>query len=102
MTWQRVLLLIGMTTIVLLLTTTSSTYGCNEATCASIVSKCMLTQSCKCDLPECKCCKECFACLAEWYKDCCSCVGEFYKNKNYLLKKFKQYTLMNFLFTCFM
>ena len=32
--------------------------GCNEAVCASIVSKCMLLQSCKCELgPECTCCK---------------------------------------------
>ena len=32
--------------------------GCNEAVCASIVSKCMLLQSCKCDLhPDCTCCK---------------------------------------------
>ena len=32
--------------------------GCNEAVCASIVSKCMLLQSCKCELqPDCTCCK---------------------------------------------
>ena len=33
-------------------------WGCNEAVCASIVSKCMLLQSCKCELhPDCTCCK---------------------------------------------
>jgi len=50
--------------------------GCNEAVCASIVSKCMLTQSCKCDLQNCTCCKECFTCLSYLYSECCSCVGK--------------------------
>lgn len=48
--------------------------GCNEAVCASVVSKCMLTQSCKCDLKDCSCCKECFSCLSYLYSECCSCV----------------------------
>lgn len=48
--------------------------SCNEAVCASIVSKCMLTQSCKCDLKNCSCCKECFNCLSYLYSECCSCV----------------------------
>lgn len=52
-----------------------SVYGCNEAVCASIVSKCMLTQSCKCELRNCTCCKECFSCLDYLYAECCSCVG---------------------------
>ncbi|CAH1395499.1 unnamed protein product [Nezara viridula] len=47
---------------------------CNEAVCASIVSKCMITQSCKCDLKNCSCCKECFSCLSHLYSECCSCV----------------------------
>jgi len=48
---------------------------CNEAVCASIVSKCMLLQSCKCDLlPACSCCKKCFECLGYLYSECCSCV----------------------------
>lgn len=50
-------------------------YSCNEHVCASIVSKCMLTQSCKCDLKNCSCCKECFNCLSYLYSECCSCVG---------------------------
>ncbi|XP_023330723.1 twisted gastrulation protein homolog 1-A [Eurytemora carolleeae] len=51
------------------------TYCCNEAVCASIVSKCMLLQSCKCELqPDCTCCKKCFECLDYLYSECCSCV----------------------------
>lgn len=53
---------------------THSTYSCNEQVCASIVSKCMLTQSCKCDLKNCTCCKECYNCLNYLYGECCSCV----------------------------
>ncbi|XP_026763510.1 protein twisted gastrulation-like [Galleria mellonella] len=49
-------------------------YACNEAICASVVSKCMLTQSCKCDLKDCSCCKDCFNCLSYLYDECCSCV----------------------------
>ncbi|XP_063910308.1 twisted gastrulation protein homolog 1-B-like [Zophobas morio] len=47
---------------------------CNEAVCGSIVSKCLLTQSCKCELKNCTCCKECFNCLSYLYDECCSCV----------------------------
>ncbi|XP_069698978.1 protein twisted gastrulation [Periplaneta americana] len=48
--------------------------SCNEAVCASVVSKCMLTQSCKCDLKNCSCCNECFSCLGDLFSECCSCV----------------------------
>ncbi|EDW75060.1 uncharacterized protein Dwil_GK19972 [Drosophila willistoni] len=49
--------------------------SCNEVVCASIVSKCMLTQSCKCELKNCSCCKECLKCLGKkYYEECCSCV----------------------------
>lgn len=51
-----------------------TTNACNEVICASIVSKCMLTQSCKCDLKNCSCCKECYNCLNYLYSECCSCV----------------------------
>lgn len=52
--------------------------SCNEVVCASIVSKCMLTQSCKCELKNCSCCKECLKCLGiKYYEECCSCVGEY-------------------------
>ena len=49
----------------------SSVTACNEAVCASIVSKCMLLQSCKCQLqPDCTCCK----------------VRKFYGCKNQIVK----------------
>ncbi|XP_037915618.1 protein twisted gastrulation [Hermetia illucens] len=48
--------------------------SCNEYVCASIVSKCLLTQSCKCDLKNCTCCKDCFSCLSNLYSECCSCL----------------------------
>lgn len=50
--------------------------GCNEAVCGSVVSKCLLTQKCKCDLKNCTCCKECAQCLSYLYSECCSCVGK--------------------------
>lgn len=51
------------------------TFSCNQMLCASIVSKCMLTQSCKCDLKNCTCCKDCYQCLSWLWQECCSCVG---------------------------
>ena len=61
--------------ILSLLTMVNITTACNEAVCASIVSKCMLLQSCKCELhPDCTCCKKCFECLDYLYSECCSCV----------------------------
>ncbi|XP_022201068.1 protein twisted gastrulation [Nilaparvata lugens] len=58
------------------------TEACNEAVCASIVSKCMITQSCKCDLKNCSCCKACFSCLSYLYSECCSCVDMCPKPNN--------------------
>ncbi|CAB0005119.1 unnamed protein product [Nesidiocoris tenuis] len=66
------LLSLSMFFLAVCLTTTVD--ACNEAVCASIVSKCMITQSCKCDLKNCSCCKECFNCLNHLYSECCSCV----------------------------
>lgn len=55
----------------------SSVESCNEVVCASIVSKCMLTQECKCELKNCSCCKDCLKCLGKkYYEECCSCVGK--------------------------
>ncbi|XP_011495050.1 PREDICTED: twisted gastrulation protein homolog 1-A-like [Ceratosolen solmsi marchali] len=51
----------------------SPSEACNEAICASIVSKCMLLKSCKCELNTCSCCKDCFLCLSFLYDECCSC-----------------------------
>ncbi|XP_037933115.1 protein twisted gastrulation-like [Teleopsis dalmanni] len=48
--------------------------GCNELVCGSVVSKCLLTQSCQCKLSDCSCCKDCFNCLGDLYTECCSCV----------------------------
>ena len=51
-------LVVATSLLVFLVLLTSPVLGCNEAVCASIVSKCMLLQSCKCDLhPDCTCCK---------------------------------------------
>jgi len=61
--------------VITLFSVIGSSLACNEAVCASIVSKCMLLQSCKCDLqPDCTCCKKCFECLDYLYSECCSCV----------------------------
>ncbi|XP_046733946.1 twisted gastrulation protein homolog 1-A-like [Diprion similis] len=75
--WKAVMLGWGSSTILFLLVLQNSartSLACNEAICASVVSKCMLTQSCKCDLVTCTCCKECFSCLSYLYDECCSCV----------------------------
>ena len=52
---------------------------CNEAICASIVSKCTLLRSCECTLEaegqNCSCCKKCYSCLEHLATECCSCVG---------------------------
>lgn len=48
--------------------------GCNEFVCGSVVSKCLLTQSCQCKLSDCFCCKDCLNCLGDLYTECCSCL----------------------------
>ncbi|CAG7835536.1 unnamed protein product, partial [Allacma fusca] len=64
----------ALTAVVIFFNTIDLVSSCNEAVCASIVSKCTLTQSCKCELRNCSCCKECFDCLSYLYSECCSCV----------------------------
>lgn len=52
--------------------------ACNEAICASLVSKCLFIRSCECDMSDkknCTCCGDCQLCLAKLYSECCSCVG---------------------------
>lgn len=67
-------LLVALATLLGLVTFAGA---CNEAVCASIVSKCMLTQSCKCDLnTNVTCSRDCFYCLDYLYTECCSCVGK--------------------------
>lgn len=68
---------LSLVSALLVLISVHLSYSCNEQVCASIVSKCMLTQSCKCDLKNCSCCSECFKCLSHLSTECCSCVGEF-------------------------
>ena len=76
MEWWRLSLCIGILTGCIDI----YTHACNEAVCASLVSKCMLLKSCECNMLDknnCTCCKDCHRCLAKLYTECCSCVGEF-------------------------
>ncbi|XP_017485352.1 PREDICTED: protein twisted gastrulation-like [Rhagoletis zephyria] len=52
----------------------ANTDGCNEFVCGSIVSKCLLTQSCQCKLNNATCLQECLNCLGDLYTECCSCL----------------------------
>ena len=63
--------------VLFLLGSIQLTNACNEAICASIVSKCTLLKSCECEITAdgCPCCKTCFMCLDYLQTDCCSCVG---------------------------
>ncbi|XP_075158699.1 twisted gastrulation [Haematobia irritans] len=54
--------------------TIASGEGCNEFVCGSVVSKCLLTQSCQCKLSDCYCCKDCLNCLGDLYTECCGCL----------------------------
>lgn len=74
----------AVTTVLLALASVSvvvvQVESCNEVVCASMVSKCMLTQACKCDLTkspnnDCSCCLLCAKCLGYLYTECCSCLG---------------------------
>ena len=52
--------------------------ACNEAVCASIVSKCTLLKSCECEIKPnqpCSCCDRCKKCLDYLLTECCSCFG---------------------------
>lgn len=69
----KLLIPLALLTTVLFLTI-HTVDSCNEAVCGSVVSKCLLTKSCNCDLKNCTCCKECFNCLSYLYSECCSCV----------------------------
>lgn len=72
---RKILSVILLTSLTFLLMA-KVTFSCNQMLCASIVSKCMLTQSCKCDLKNCTCCKDCYQCLSWLWQECCSCVGK--------------------------
>ncbi|KAL7643293.1 UNVERIFIED_CONTAM: hypothetical protein RMT77_006585 [Armadillidium vulgare] len=67
-----------ITFVIYLLEGASGKGNCNEVFCASVVSKCMLTQACKCnisrDKEKCTCCVDCAKCLGRYYQRCCSCL----------------------------
>ncbi|CAG9857823.1 unnamed protein product [Phyllotreta striolata] len=48
--------------------------GCNESNCAPVVSMCLLTRSCNCDVQNETCYASCHACLGKDFIECCSCV----------------------------
>ncbi|XP_037814020.1 protein twisted gastrulation-like, partial [Lucilia sericata] len=49
--------------------------SCNEEVCGSIVSKCILTQSCKCEQKDESCFKDCVRCMGKkYFENCCGCV----------------------------
>ncbi|ALC49692.1 cv [Drosophila busckii] len=52
--------------------------------CGSVVSKCLLTQSCQCKLNDCHCCKDCLNCLGELYTECCGCLDMCPKHQDAL------------------
>ncbi|KAH8291623.1 hypothetical protein KR018_007411 [Drosophila ironensis] len=58
--------------------------GCNEVVCGSVVSKCLITQSCQCKLNECHCCQDCLNCLGELYTECCGCLDMCPKHQDLL------------------
>ncbi|KAG5873607.1 hypothetical protein JTB14_007381 [Gonioctena quinquepunctata] len=61
--------------VIFLVQLVDSTHGCNEALCGPVVSKCLLTQSCKCDLKQNETCiLLCFNCLGALYTECCNCL----------------------------
>lgn len=65
-------------TLCVLLAAAYVVIACNEAVCASLVSKCQLIKSCECDMSDmknCSCCHTCQLCLSKLYSECCSCVG---------------------------
>jgi len=66
--------------------TTDTSPTCNDAVCASVVSKCQLLQRCSCEQEKWSsgsssaptnttCLGECFKCLDYLYLECCSCVN---------------------------
>ncbi|XP_022909253.2 protein twisted gastrulation-like [Onthophagus taurus] len=92
--WKSVSILTASIIITFFLIQLSST--CNEAVCGSIVSKCLLTQSCKCDYNNCTCCKECFHCLGYSFTECCSCVDMCPKLNDTGLSLSKQSSIEDF------
>ncbi|XP_016970588.2 protein twisted gastrulation [Drosophila rhopaloa] len=78
------LLLIGTILILAPWPADANDDGCNEVVCGSVVSKCLITQSCQCKLNDCHCCKDCLNCLGELYIECCGCLDMCPKHKDAL------------------
>lgn len=52
-----------------------SASSCNEDICGSVVSKCILTQSCKCEVKDASCYRSCVMCMGKkYFEECCGCV----------------------------
>uniref|UniRef100_A0A2P2I4N9 Protein twisted gastrulation-like n=2 Tax=Hirondellea gigas TaxID=1518452 RepID=A0A2P2I4N9_9CRUS len=53
--------------------------SCYDLVCASVVSKCLLTKACMCEITrdpsKCSCCHTCTQCLGVDYTRCCPCLG---------------------------
>lgn len=68
--WQQLILLLILSNLI-------AVQCCNKSLCGSIVTKCLLTKSCKCEEKfNPKCYKECLSCLEDLYQDCCPCFGK--------------------------
>lgn len=48
---------------------------CNQYECSSIVSKCLLLGSCKCQPNDSECFQHCVACMSTMFHDCCDCLN---------------------------
>ncbi|XP_030379739.1 protein twisted gastrulation [Scaptodrosophila lebanonensis] len=71
---NRKIMLHAVFIVAILATVLANDDGCNEMVCGSVVSKCLLTQSCQCKLNDCHCCKDCLNCLGDLYTECCGCL----------------------------
>eukprot|EP00095_Tigriopus_kingsejongensis_P001963 snap_masked-scaffold594_size129171-processed-gene-0.11 protein:Tk01963 transcript:snap_masked-scaffold594_size129171-processed-gene-0.11-mRNA-1 annotation:"protein twisted gastrulation" len=73
---RRNLIMTILVTVILVLSLFNLALSCNEAVCASIVSKCTLLKSCECKIVSgepCSCCDRCKKCLDYLLTECCSC-----------------------------
>lgn len=64
--------------IVVILYFSTTVIACPELECAPIISKCQITDACRCDTSTNGTCQlACSHCLGELFADCCSCVGKW-------------------------
>lgn len=65
-----------------------SAASCNEDICGSVVSKCILTQSCKCEVKDASCYRSCVMCMGKkYFEECCGCVDLCPSNTKTLLSE---------------